>query len=74
MSSRTIHLIHSECDVYVQKIGHDIVRVRIAEKDPEIVHPTDFEIEGSAFHISEALAAVSAVLVHIDELFQKEPN
>lgn len=74
MSSRTTFLIHSECDIYVQRIGHDTVRIRITEKDPEIVNPTDFEIEGTAGHIGEALATISAVLVHIDDLLQKDPN
>lgn len=74
MSSRTTHLIHAECDIHVQRMGKDTVRVRIVERDPELTNPTDFEIEGSSAHISEALSTVSAVLAHIDELFQKEPN
>jgi hypothetical protein len=47
--------------------------VRIAEKDPEIVHPTDFEIEGNPQHIGEALASICAVIVHLDQTLQ-EPS
>ena len=73
MSQRTTHIISVECDVYVQRISKDCVRVRITEKDPEIVNPTDFEIEGNPQHIGEALAAICAVIVNLDQILQ-EPS
>jgi hypothetical protein len=73
LSSRVTHIITSECDIYVQRITKDSVRVRITEKDPEIVHPTDFEIEGNPQHIGEALASICAVIVHLDQTLQ-EPS
>jgi len=73
MSQRTTHIISVECDVYVQRITKDCVRVRITEKDPEIVNPTDFEIEGNPQHIGEALASICAVIVNLDQILQ-EPS
>lgn len=74
MSNRIVHLIHSECDIYVQRISADTVRVRVTEKDPELPNPTDFEIEGHPLHISEALAAIASVLVNLEELLAKDSN
>ncbi len=74
MSSRIVHLITSECDIQVQRIGHDTVRVRIVDRDDEIINPTDFEIEGTASHIAEALTTIASVLVNLDELLAKEAN
>lgn len=74
MSDRIIHLLHSECEIHVQRIGKDTVRVRITEKNPELVNPTDFEVEGSSQHISEAFSTIAAVLVNLDEMLMKEPN
>ena len=74
MSQRVTHIITSECDIYVQRVTKDCVRVRIAEKDPEIVNPTDFEIEGDPAHIAEALASICAVIAHLDEVLQQEPS
>ncbi len=73
MSQRTTHIITSECEIFVQRITKDCVRVRVVEKDPELLNPTDFEIEGSPAHIGEALAAICAVLTHIDQFLQ-EPS
>jgi hypothetical protein len=73
MSQRVTHIITSECDIYVQRITKDCVRVRIAEKDPEIVNPTDFEIEGDPVHIGEALASICAVIAHLDQILT-EPS
>ena len=70
---RVTHVITSECEVYISAEG-DMVRVRITEKDPELVNPTSFEIEGDPHHISEALATAAAVLVNIEEQCRKEPN
>jgi hypothetical protein len=73
MSQRTTHIVTSECDIYVQRITSDCVRCRIVEKDPELLNPTDFEIEGSPAHIGEALAAIVVVLNNIETLLQ-EPS
>lgn len=73
MALRVIHLIHSECEIHVQNIALDCVRVRLTEKDPSLSYPTDFEIEGSPEHICEALASVVAVLSHMDSALQ-EPS
>jgi cell division septal protein FtsQ len=74
MPSRTIHLIHSECDIHVHRIGPNTVRVRVTEKGLETHDPTDFEIEGNSAYIGEALASVAAVLANLDEFFQQDPN
>lgn len=73
MSSRTTHLIHSDCDVFVQRISKDCVRVRIAEKDPELLDPADFEIEGDPACIGEALASICAVIANLENILQ-EPS
>ncbi len=72
MTSRIVHVIHSECDVFVQKMGGE-VRVRLTEKDPELLHPTDFEIEGDPKHIAETFGFVIGVLTNLEEM-DKEPN
>ena len=71
MSNRVIHLIHSSCDVYVESIGHEHVRIRITEKNPELTNPTDFEIEGIPDHIAGALSDILFVLVHSKDFGQK---
>jgi hypothetical protein len=71
--NRITHIITSECEIYVTRVTKDCVRVRIAEKDPNLPDPTDFEIEGNPAHIAEALASVASVLVNIDQLLQ-EPS
>jgi len=71
MSQRTIHLIHGACDVYVEQLGKEHVRIRISEKDPEIVNPTDFEIEGTPAHIADALSNALFVLVHAEDFGQR---
>lgn len=55
------------------RVTKDCVRVRIAEKDPNLPDPTDFEIEGDPAHIAEALASVASVLVNIEQILQ-EPS
>ena len=74
MSNRIVHLIHSECDIYIQRISSDTVRVRVTEKDPDLSNPTDFEIEGDAACISEALTSIAAVLTNLEACLAKEPN
>lgn len=75
MSDRVVHVITSECEVYVENLG-DMTRVRITEKNSkqELLNPTSFEIEGSAQHISEALATAASVLANIEEQSRKDPN
>lgn len=73
MSDRAVHLINSECEVTVMPCG-DLVRIRITEKDPEIMNPTSFEIEGNAAFIADALATITTILYNLDELMGKEPN
>jgi hypothetical protein len=72
MSTRCVHVIHSECDIFVQKTGGEI-RVRLREKDPELLNPTDFEIEGDPEHIAQALGFVVGCLTNLDAL-DKEPS
>ena len=71
MSNRVIHLIHSNCDVYVETIANEHVRIRFTEKDPELTNPTDFEIEGTPDFIAAALSDALFVLVHAKEFGQK---
>jgi len=71
--NRITHIITSDCDIYVTKVTRDCVRIRIAEKDPHLPDPTDFEIEGNPVHIAEALASVASVLVNLDQILQ-EPS
>lgn len=70
---RIVHVITSECEVYVANEG-GLVRVKITEKDPSLVNPTCFEIEGSAEHIAEALETAASVCFNIQEQSRKEPN
>ena len=71
MSIRVVHQIHSACDIYVEQLGKGHVRVRIIEKDPELLNPTDFEIEGVPDHIADALSNILFVLVNAEEFGQK---
>lgn len=69
---RTVHVITSECEVFVGCEG-DLFRVRITEKNPDLSDPTSFEIEGDPEHIAEAMATASATLANREQ-FRKEPN
>jgi len=71
--NRITHIITSDCDIYVTKVTRDCVRIRIAEKDPNLPDPTDFEIEGNPVHIAEAFASLASVLVNIEQILQ-EPS
>jgi len=73
MSSRTVHLIHTECDVQIKQIGQDTVQIRITEIDPEIIDPTDLTIEGDRESIFQIFANATDVLENFD-LLAKEPN
>ena len=72
---RSIHVITSECEVYVSNEG-DMVRVRISEKNPkqDLPSPTSFEIEGDPHHIADALATAASVCLYIEEQSRKDPN
>ena len=70
---RIVHVITSECDVYISTEG-DLVRAKITEKDPNIVNPTSFEVEGDPKHIAEAFATVAAVLENIEATNAKTPS
>jgi hypothetical protein len=72
--ARTVHVIGSNCEVYISQDGPQQVRVRITEDDPELVNPTDFEIEGDATHIGEALATAAVVIQKMKAEYNKEPN
>jgi len=71
--NRITHIITSDCEIYVTKVTSNCVRVRIAEKDPNLPDPTDFEIEGNPVHIAEAFASLASVLVNIEQILQ-EPS
>jgi len=73
MSDRVAHLITSECEVSISFDG-GVARVRIAEKNPDLINTCQFEIEGDPKHIAEALATTAAVLVEIESQSRKEPN
>lgn len=73
MSTRSIHVIHSKCDVYVDYLEGDVIRVRITEENPELLNPTDFEIEGDCDFLAEAFTDILAVLLSRKEL-DKEPS
>lgn len=70
---RSIHVITSECEVYVSNEG-GMVRIRITEKHPDLINPTSFEIEGDPHHIAEALTTAASVCLHIEEQSRKDPN
>ena len=70
---RVIHSITSECEVYVSYEGPQ-VRIRITEKSPDLINPTDFEIEGDPDHIGEALATAAVVIQKMKTEMNKEPN
>jgi hypothetical protein len=74
MASRWTHLISSECEVYVERIGKNRVRVRIAEKNQDLPSPTDFEVEGDPRWIADAFVTAAAVLTQLDTVFDKEPS
>ena len=73
-NNRIIHLIQNECDVFVERIGTNAVRIRVTEKDPELSDPADFEIEGNATHIAEAFYSAASVLDNLEEFFAQEPS
>jgi len=74
MSQRIVHEIHHKCDILIEAVGHEHVRVRITETNPELLNPTDFEIEGNPQHIFEALSSAALVLSNINEISGKVPS
>ncbi len=74
MSQRLVLEIHHKCEVCVETIGPKDVRIRIVETNPELLNPTDFEIEGDPEHIKEALASIYLVLANIDEISRSNPS
>jgi hypothetical protein len=73
MAHRIVLSINAECDIHVQRTGPDTVRVRITEKGPELLQPTDFEIEGDAAAIAQALGITASVLGNLDSLLKQDP-
>jgi hypothetical protein len=71
--NRITHVINSTCDIYVTRVTRDCVRVRVAEKDPSLLDPTDFEIEGNPAYIAEACALIASVLTNLEQVLQ-EPS
>jgi len=65
--TRVVHHIISECDIEVSKAGENI-RIRFREKDPDLVSPEDFELEGPSEAIHHLLANGAEVLEHIASL------
>jgi hypothetical protein len=72
MALRVVLSIQNECDIHVQRVNRDTVRVRITEKNTEI--PTDFEIEGDPLFIADALSATATVLANLDSLLKENPS
>jgi hypothetical protein len=69
---RTVHVITSECEVYIA-YESGMARVRITEMDSNLINPTSFEIEGDPERIAEAMATVAATLANREQCW-KEPN
>ena len=74
MSQRLVLEIHHKCEVIIEAIGQSHVRVRITETNPELLSPTDFEIEGSPEHIWDAFTSAALVLSNMDEIQRQEPS
>ncbi len=74
MSQRTIIEIHHKCDIVIETLGQNHVRVRITETNPELLFPTDFEIEGDPIHIWDAFTSAALVLANIDEISRSNPS
>jgi len=74
MSQRLVLEIHHKCDVIIEALGHNHVRVRITETNPELLSPTDFEIEGDPTHIWDALTSAALVLANMDAIQRQESS
>lgn len=67
MADRVVHHIISACDIEVSKSGEN-VRIRFREKDPDLIVPTDFELEGDAKAIYGLFKEAIEILQHINSL------
>jgi hypothetical protein len=74
MSQRLVLEVHDKCEVIVETLGPNHVRVRITETNPELLSPTDFEIEGNPIHIWDALTSAAVVLANLDEISRGDPS
>lgn len=69
---RVVHHILSDCDIEISKSG-DNVRIRLREKDPDLIQPTDFEIEGDIVAIYTAFGEATQILESIVQLQEGKP-
>ncbi len=69
---RVVHHILSDCDIEFLKTGEN-VRIRIRETDPDIIQPTDFELEGDIRAIYTVFGQGMQILESICELDENKP-
>jgi len=74
MSQRLVLEIHHKCDVIVEAIGQSHVRIRVTETNPELLNPTDFEIEGDPQHIWDVFTSAALVLANFEEISRGNPS
>ena len=74
MSQRLVLEVHHKCDVVVETLGREHVRVRITETNPELLNPTDFEIEGDPVHIWDIFTSAALVLANFEEISRSAPS
>jgi hypothetical protein len=65
---RVVHQISSNCNISIEQLGQDHVRIRITEQNSESPSPADFEIEGYPDSILDALTSVALILTNLDSL------
>ena len=71
MALRIVHLIHGECEIFLQKT-RESVRIRISD-DPNSNDPADFELEGSIDAVRELVSSLNSVMSHV-EMVTEETN
>jgi hypothetical protein len=74
MSQRLVLEIHHKCDIIIEALGHNHVRVRITETNPELLNPTDFEIEGDPQYIWDAFTTAALFLANLEEISGSNPS
>ena len=74
MSQRLVLEIHHKCEVIIEAIGRNHVRVRITESNPELLNPTDFEIEGDPAHIWDVFTTAALFLANLEEISGSNPS
>jgi hypothetical protein len=74
MSQRLVLEIHHKCDVIIEALGHNHVRVRITETNPELLNPTDFEIEGDPQYIWDVFTTAALFLANLEEISGSNPS